>query len=48
MDVKNLREDNVRRFFDGNWWIIVRHHKTGVEGAIRRRLEPAAVGSFAV
>ncbi|MCR5709621.1 MAG: site-specific integrase [Bacteroidales bacterium] len=35
VDVKNLREDNVRRFFDGNWWIIVRRHKTGVESNVR-------------
>jgi integrase len=35
VDVKNLREDNVRRFFDGNWWILTRRHKTQVESNIR-------------
>lgn len=35
IDVKNLREDNIRKFFDGHWWIITRRHKTGVESNIR-------------
>ncbi|MBR3450423.1 MAG: integrase catalytic domain-containing protein [Bacteroidales bacterium] len=28
VDIKNLREENVQRFFDGNWWILTRRHKT--------------------
>lgn len=35
IDIKNLREENVRRFFDGNWWIIVRRHKTGIDSNVR-------------
>ena len=35
VDIKNLREENVQRFFDGNWWILTRRHKTQVESNIR-------------
>jgi integrase len=35
VDIKNLREENVQRFFDGNWWILTRRHKTRVESNIR-------------
>lgn len=35
VDIRNLRMENVQRFFDGNWWIIVRRHKTGVESNVR-------------
>ncbi len=35
IDVRNLREDNVQRRFDGNWWIITRRQKTRVESNIR-------------
>jgi len=30
IDIKNLRETNVRKYFDGNWWLILRRHKTQV------------------
>ena len=35
IDIKNLTEDNLRHFFDGNWWIVIRRHKTHVESYIR-------------
>ena len=35
VDIKNLREENVQRFFDGNWWILTRRHKTQIESHIR-------------
>lgn len=35
IDIRDLRAENVQRFFDGNWWIIVRRHKTGVESNVR-------------
>jgi integrase len=35
VDIKNLREENVQRFFDGNWWIVTRRHKTRVESNVR-------------
>ncbi len=35
IDVRNLREDNIHRGFDGNWWIITRRKKTRVESNIR-------------
>lgn len=30
-DVKNLMEDNLQTFFDGNLWIIIRRKKTNTE-----------------
>ena len=35
IDIKALLEDHVRKFFDGNWWIVVRRHKTQVESYVR-------------
>ena len=35
IDVKRLREDNIQKFFDGHWWIIMRRHKTNIESNIR-------------
>ena len=35
IDIKNLREENIQRHFDGHWWIIMRRHKTHVESFIR-------------
>lgn len=35
IDIKNLREENIQRHFDGHWWIIMRRHKTRVESSIR-------------
>ena len=35
VDIKGLKEENMRKFFDGHWWIIVRRHKTKVESNIR-------------
>lgn len=35
VDIKNLREEHIQRFFDGHWWVITRRHKTGVESDIR-------------
>ena len=35
IDVKNLREENVQKYFDGNWWLILRRHKTQVESNVR-------------
>ncbi len=34
-DVKNLTEDNLQTFFDGNLWIITRRMKTNTESNIR-------------
>jgi integrase len=34
IDIKNLREDNLRQMFDGNWWIVTRRHKTHVESNV--------------
>lgn len=34
-DVKNLTEDNLQTFFDGNLWIITRRKKTNTESNIR-------------
>lgn len=34
-DVKNLPEDNLQTFFDGNLWIITRRKKTNTESNIR-------------
>ena len=34
-DVKNLTEDNLQTFFDGNLWIIIRRKKTNTESNIR-------------
>lgn len=34
-DVKNLTEDNLQTFFDGNLWIISRRKKTNTESNIR-------------
>lgn len=34
-DVKNLTEDNLQTFFDGNLWIIARRKKTNTESNIR-------------
>ena len=30
IDVKNLRETNIRQSFDGGWWIMGKREKTGV------------------
>jgi len=35
IDIRNLRKDCIRKFFDGHWWIITRRQKTGVESNIR-------------
>lgn len=35
IDIKNLREENVRRYFDGHWWVITRRQKTSVESNVR-------------
>lgn len=35
VDIKNLREDHLQKFFDGHWWILTRRHKTQVESNIR-------------
>lgn len=35
IDIRQLREDQVQRFFDGHWWILTRRHKTQVESNIR-------------
>ena len=35
IDIKNLKEANVQKHFDGNWWIITRRHKTQVDSAVR-------------
>jgi len=34
IDIKNLREENLRQLFDGNWWIVTRRHKTRVESDV--------------
>jgi integrase len=35
VDIKELRTGNLRRLFDGNWWIVTRRHKTRVESDVR-------------
>ncbi len=35
IDMKNLKEDDVQRFFDGNLWLIVRRKKTNTSSNIR-------------
>jgi site-specific recombinase XerD len=35
VDIKNLREEHLQKFFDGHWWILTRRHKTQVESNIR-------------
>lgn len=35
IDIRNLRDENLRRYFDGNWWIITRRQKTRVESYVR-------------
>ncbi|MBO4536165.1 MAG: site-specific integrase [Bacteroidales bacterium] len=35
IDIRNLREENIQKHFDGNWWILIRRHKTQVESNIR-------------
>ena len=35
VDIKELRVGNLRRLFDGNWWIVTRRHKTRVESDVR-------------
>lgn len=35
IDIKNLREEHLQRFFDGHWWIITRRHKTQIESNVR-------------
>lgn len=35
VDIRNLRDNNLRRYFDGNWWIITRRQKTKVESNVR-------------
>ena len=35
VDIKNLRNEQVQRFFDGHWWVLTRRHKTQVESNIR-------------
>ena len=35
VDIKELRTGNLRKLFDGNWWIVTRRHKTRVESDVR-------------
>ena len=35
VDIKELRTENLRKLFDGNWWIVTRRHKTRVESNVR-------------
>lgn len=35
IDIRNLRVENVRQFFDGHWWVITRRQKTRVESNVR-------------
>ena len=35
VDIKELRAGNLRKLFDGNWWIVTRRHKTRVESDVR-------------
>ena len=35
IDIRNLKEENIQKHFDGNWWILIRRHKTQVESNIR-------------
>ena len=35
VDIKQLRKEHVRKMFDGQWWIIKRRQKTGVDSNIR-------------
>ena len=35
VDIKELRAENLRMLFDGNWWIVTRRHKTRVESNVR-------------
>lgn len=35
IDIRNLRTENIQRFFDGCWWVITRRHKTGIASNIR-------------
>lgn len=35
IDIRNLREENLKQFFDGNWWIVTRRRKTRVESSVR-------------
>jgi integrase len=34
IDIKNLRRENLRQLFDGNWWIVTRRHKTRIESDV--------------
>lgn len=34
IDVKNLRQDNIRKSFDGKMWIMTKRHKTDVQSHI--------------
>ena len=42
-DVKNLTEDNLQTFFDGNLWIITRRKKTNTESNIRLLYVPRKI-----
>ena len=35
VDIKELHAGNLRKLFDGNWWIVTRRHKTRVESNVR-------------
>ena len=35
IDIRNLRTEHLRQLFDGNWWIVMRRHKTRVESDVR-------------
>ena len=43
IDIKNLREENVQKFFDGNWWIITHRQKTRVESNVRLLAVPLRI-----
>ena len=35
VDLRNLRTENLQRFFDGHWWIVTRRQKTRVASNVR-------------
>jgi len=35
VDIKELRTGNLRKLFDGNWWVVTRRHKTRVDSNVR-------------
>jgi integrase len=35
IDVKNLREENIQRSFDGNLWVMTKRQKTNVQSNVR-------------